>query len=101
LHEQIATYIIAHLLDPGRLTEFQVNSIISFAPGLSPFKECIELIKSQRHAEDVGEVIRYLKILVKDSAKKLQTLNEHQKDHFLIRGDVAKPPGKCYLSLFH
>jgi len=69
--EQIKAYIIARPLDPARLTEWHVDSIISFARGLSPVKERIELIKREHHADDVGEPIRHLKILVKDSAKKL------------------------------
>ena len=44
--EQINAYIIARLLDPGHLTESQVDSIVSFARSLSPVKERIELIKS-------------------------------------------------------
>jgi len=38
-----------------------------------PFKERIELLQSQLHDEDIGELIRHLKIVVKDLAKKLQT----------------------------
>ena len=92
--------IIARLLDPGRLTESQVDSIVSFARSLSPVKECIEVIKSQHHPDDVGEFIRHLKILVKDSAKKLQTLNECQKAGRDLRSDVAEPPSKYYQYLF-
>jgi len=71
-----------------------------FAPTLSPVKERIELIKSQHHPHDVGEFIRHLKILVKDSAKKLQMSNERQKAGRDLRGDVAEPPGKYYQYLF-
>jgi len=71
--------MIARLLDPGRLTESQVDSIVSFARSLSPVKERIELIKSQQYPDDVGEFICHLKVLIKDSAKKLQTSNERQK----------------------
>jgi len=87
---------MARLLDPGRLTESQVDSIVSFAHRLSPVKERIELIKSQHHLDDVGEFIRHLKILVQDSAKKLQTSNEYQKAGWDLPGDVAQPPGKYY-----
>jgi len=72
-------YIIARLLDPGRLTESPVDSIISVARGLSPVKERIGLIKSQHYPDGIEEFIRHLKIVVRDSAKKLQTPNEHQK----------------------
>jgi len=98
--EQIKAYIIDHLLDPGRLTESQVDSIVSFARSLSPVKECIELIKCQHHPDDVGEFIRHLKILVQDSAKKLQTPNEHHKARLDLRGNVAEPPDRYYQYLF-
>jgi len=94
--EQIKTYILARLLDPSRLTESQVDSIVSFARSLSPGKERIELIKSQHHPDDVGEFIHPLNLLVKDSAKKLQTSNEHQKAGRDLCGNDAEPPGKYY-----
>jgi len=78
----------------------QVYSIVSFARSLSPVKERIELIKSQHHPDDVGEFIRHLKILVKDSAKKLQTSNERQKAGRDLGGDIVEPPGKYYQYLF-
>jgi len=43
--EQINAYMIARHLDPGRLTETQVDSIVLFARGLSAVNERIELIK--------------------------------------------------------
>jgi len=98
--EQIKAYIIACLLDPGRLTDSQVDSIVSFARSLSPVKERIELIKSQHHPDDVGELIRHLKILVKDSAKKLQTSNERQKAGWDLPRDIVEAPGKYYQYLF-
>jgi len=98
--EQIKAYIVGCPLDPGRLTESQVDSIKSFARGLSPVKEPIEFIKHHHHADHVWELIQDLKILVKDSAKKLQTSNERQRAEQHGRGDVAEPPSKCYPSLF-
>ena len=98
--EQIKTYIVAHPLDPGHLTESQVDSIIWFACGLSPVKERIEFIKHHHHTDDVWELIRHLMILVKDSAKKLPMSNERQRAERDGRGDVAEPPSKCYPSLF-
>jgi len=98
--EQIKAYIVACPLDPGRLTESQVDSIISFARSLSPVKERIEFIKHHHHADNVWELIQHLKILVKDSAKKLQTSNDRQLAERDGRGDLAAPPSKCYPSLF-
>jgi len=88
-------------LDPGRLTESHVDSIISFARGLSPVKERMELIKREHHADDVWELIRHLKILVKSLAKKLQTSNERQRAEREGLGDIAEPPSKSYPSLFY
>jgi len=87
--------MIARHLDPGRLTETQVDSILLFARGLSPVKERIELIKRQHQADDVLELNRHLKILVRDSGKKLQTTKERQTAGGDGRGDVTEPPSKC------
>jgi len=98
--EEIKAYMIARLLYPGRLSESQVDSVVSFTRSLSPVQEPIELLKSQHHPEDVGEFIRHLKILVKDSAKKPHTSNERQKGGRILPGDFAEPPGKYYQYLF-
>jgi len=84
------------LLDPGHLTESQVNSFIYLALRLALVKEHIELSKNQHHGEDVLELLYHLKIQVKDAAKKLHTLNERPKPEPDICGDVAEPPGKCF-----
>jgi len=91
---QIKAYIIAFLLDPSHRTKLHVHSIVLFARSLSPVKEHIELIKSQHHPDDVGELIDHLQVLVKDSAMKLQTPNERHNTGQDVRGDVAEPPGK-------
>jgi len=52
--------MIAHHLDPGRLTETQVDSILLFARGLSPVKERIVLMKRQHHADDLLELNPHL-----------------------------------------
>jgi len=98
--EQITACIIARPLDPGHFTESHVDSIIWFARGLSAVKERIEVILCAQHADEVWELIRHLKILVKDSAKKLQTSNEHQRAEHEGHRDIVEPPGKSYLSLF-
>jgi len=87
--------MIARHRDPGRLTETQVDSILLFARVLSPVKERIELIKRQHHADDLLELNRHLKILVRDSGKKLQTTKERQRPGGDGRGDVTEPPSKC------
>jgi len=71
-----------------------------FALSVWPIKEHIELIKSQHPLDDVGEFIRTLKILVKDSVKKLRRSNEREKAERDLLADVAEPPSKYYQSLF-
>jgi len=58
-------------------------------PGLSPVKERIELSKCQHHADDLLELNRHLKILVRDSGKKLQTTKETQRAGRDGGGDVT------------
>ena len=89
--KQTKAHTTAHPLDPGRPTESHVDSTTSFAHSLSPVKERIELIKYKYHADDVWELIRHLKILIKDSAKKLQTSNERQRAEREGRGDIVQP----------
>jgi len=87
--------MIARHLHPGRLTETQVDSILLFARGLSPVKERIELIKRQHHADDLMELNRLQKIVVRDSGKKLQTTKERQRAGREGHGDVTEPASKC------
>jgi len=87
--------MIARHLDPGRLTEMQVDSILLFARGLSPVKERIQLMKCQHHADDLLELNRHLKTLVRDSGKKLQTTKERQRAGCDGRGHVTEPASKC------
>jgi len=93
--EQIMAHMIARHLVPGRLTETQVVSILLFARGLLPVKERIELIQCQHHADDLLELNRHLKILVRDSGKKLQTPKEPQRAGSDGRDDVTEPASKC------
>jgi len=86
--------IVRHL-DPGRLTETQVDSILLFGRGLSPVKQRIELIKRQHNADDLLELNWHLKILVRDSGKKLQTTKEGQRAGRDGRGEVTEPQRKC------
>ena len=66
-----------------------------FASALSPVKSRIKFIKSKYHADDVREIDRQLRILVRDTARKLQTAMEHESakrrsgDHELI-GSASK-----------
>ena len=99
--EEITANMIAHHLDPGFLTESDVDSISLFAYDLTPVKQRIELIKREHQADNLLELNRHLRILVLDSGKKLQTTMEGQKtkkrrktDHDGHR-DITEPPSKC------
>jgi len=87
--------MIARHLDPGRLTETRVDSILFFAHGLSPVKERIELIKRRHHTDDLLELNWHLKIHVRDSGKKLQRTQEGQRARRDGHGGVTKPGNKC------
>ena len=87
--------MIARNVNPGRLTETQVNSVLLFARGLSAVKERIVLLKRQHHANDVLELNRHLRILLKDSAKKLKATNKRKRADHDGRGDVTEPLSKC------
>ena len=49
-----------------------------FASALRPVKSRIKFIKNKHYADDVKEIDRQLKILVKDTARKLQTAMEDE-----------------------
>jgi len=50
--------------------------VLSFAHSLTPVKGRINLIKTNRGTEDVDEVDRQIRVLVRDTAKKLQATND-------------------------
>ena len=93
--------MIACHLDPGCLTESDVDSISLFARDLSPVKQRIKLIKREHHADDLLELNLHLRILVRDTGKKLQTAMERQKTKERRktdcdgRGDIMEPPREC------
>ena len=80
----------ARNLDPGHLTYTQVDAITLFARSLSPVKEPVTLIKTKDHADDVEELSRCLRMLVKDSARKLHTSNLRRMAERAGRKNVAE-----------
>jgi len=65
----------ARSLDPGHLREAQVEAITVVARALSPVKDRITHISNNHHPDDVVELTCHLRILVRDSARKLDTSN--------------------------
>jgi len=53
-----------------------MDSVLSFARSLRPVKGRITLIKTNHRPEDVDEVERQIRVLVRDTAKKLQATND-------------------------
>ena len=92
---QIKAYIQAQLLDPGRLTEAQFDSVVVFARALRRVKSRIKFIKNKHHGDDVKEIDRQLWILVQDTARKLQRAMEHESakprpGHHEVIGSASK-----------
>ena len=67
--------------------------ILDFASSLPPVKSQIKFLKKNYWADDVREVSRPLRILVKDTAKKLRTAMEYDYAE-QANDEVARPPSK-------
>ena len=73
----VKAYIKSHSFDPRRLTDDQSTVILDFASSLPPLKSQIKFVKQNQCADGVRDMSRQLRILVKDTAKKLRTAMEH------------------------
>ena len=67
---------------------------MDFAHSRPPIKQRIARVEAEHCADDVGELLRHLRILVKDSAKKLQASQEHQQMERAGGGEVVGPLSK-------
>lgn len=93
--EAIRAHMTARSLDPRRLSDSQLESVLGFARSLQPVAARIKLVQTKHQADDVDEVERHLRILVKDTAKKLQTTNERRRAERAEVGEVDEPLSKC------
>jgi len=84
----------ARNLDTGHLTEAQGEAITVFARALPPGKDRITHIKKNQHPNDIVELNRHLRMLVKDSPRKLHTSNLHGIAEHAGGRDVAESPSK-------
>ena len=85
----------ARNLDPGHLTDTQVDAITVFARALTPVKDQVVLIKKKQHPGGVGELARWPGVLVGDSARKLHTSNLRRLAAARPGGrDIAESPSK-------
>jgi len=74
--EQVKAYITVLGWNPTSLTGTQMDSVLSFAQSLTPVKGRIKLIKTNHRPEDVDEVERQTRVLVRDTVRKLQATND-------------------------
>jgi len=84
--------------NPTSLTGTQMDSGLSFAGSLTPVKGRIKLIKTHHCPEDVDEVESQIRVLVRDTAKKLQGTNDRlhaEPAEDPIDADVCDVQSKC------
>jgi len=84
----------ARNLDPGHLTDPQVEAITVFARALPPVKDRVTHIKQNQNPDDVVELTRHLGMLVKDWARKLHTSNLGRIVEPASGRDLAESPSK-------
>ena len=77
--ERVKAYITVLEWNPTSLTASQLDSVISFARSLSPVKGRIKFMKTNHRPDDADELERQIKVLVRDSAKKLQDTNNRRR----------------------
>jgi len=75
-----------------------MDSVLIFARSLTPVKGRIKLIKSNSCPEDVDEVERQIRVLVRDTAKKLEATNQRlyeERAQDPIDAEVCDVQSKC------
>jgi len=65
----------ARNVDPGHLIDAQVEVITVFACALPSGNDRVTHLKKKHHPDDIVELTRHLRMLVKDSARKLHISN--------------------------
>jgi len=95
--EQVKEYITVLGWNPTSLTGTQMDAVLSFARSLTHVNGRIKLIKTNHCPEDVNEVERQIRVLVRDTAKKLQATNDRlhaERAEDLIDGEVCDVQGR-------
>jgi len=96
--KQVKAYITVLGWNPTCLTGTQIDSVLSFARSLTPVKGRIKLIKTNHRPEDVDEVERQIGLLVRDTAKNLQAMNDRphaERAEDPIDAEVGDVQSKC------
>jgi len=70
--EQLKAYMRARNIDLGHLTEAEVEAINVFTRTVPLVKVRVTPIKQNHHPDEVVEVTRHMRMLGKDSVRKLQ-----------------------------
>jgi len=74
--EQVKAYITVLGWNPTSLTGTQMDWVLSFARSLTPVKGRIKLIQTNHSPKDVDAVEHQIRVLVRDTAKKLAATND-------------------------
>jgi len=96
--EQVTAYITVLGWNPTSLTGTQMDSVLSFGRSLTPVKGRIKLIKTNHRHEDFDEVEHQIRVLVRDTAKKLQATNDclhAERAEDPIDAEVCDVQSKC------
>jgi len=96
--EQVKAYITVLGWNTTSLTGTQMDSVLSYARSLMPVKGRITLIKTNHRPEDVDEVERHIRVLVRDTAKKLHATNDRlhaERAEDPIDAEVCDVQSKC------
>ena len=96
--EQVKAYITVLRWNHTSLTGTQMDSVLSFACSLTPVKGRIKLIKTNHRPEHVDEVERQIRVLVRDTAKKLQATHDRlhaERAEDPIDAEVCDVQSKC------
>ena len=95
-HEKVKAYITVLEWNPTSPMTSQLDSIISFARSLSLVIGMIKFMKTNHRPDDADELERQIKVVVRDSAKKLQDMNNR---HGQVEHDEANEGDSDLLSM--
>jgi len=96
--EQVKAYITVLGWNPTSLTGTQIDLVLIFARSFTPVKGRIKLIKTNHRPEDVDEVEHQIRVLVRDTAKKLQATIDRlnaERAQDPIDAEVCDVESKC------
>ena len=96
--EQVKAYSTVLGWNPTSLTGIQMDSVLSFVRSLTPVNGRIKLIKTKHRPEDVDEVERQIRVLVRDTARRFRATNDRlhaERVEEPIDAEVCEIQSKC------